>query len=50
MVIKLNFTKAIRTSGNVVLFVDEKFKNSNIKKFITSFEYLYIDDLLKTST
>ena len=49
MVIKFNFTKAIKTSGNVVLFVDEKFKSSNIKKFITSFEYSYINDLLKTS-
>jgi leucyl aminopeptidase len=50
MSIQFNFTKTeAKTSGNVVLFVNEKFECSNIKKYITSFEFSYINDLLKTS-
>ncbi len=50
MSIQLNFTKtANKFTGNVVLFVDEKFNCRNIKKYITSFEFSYINDLLKTS-
>ena len=36
-------------SGNTVLFVDEKFNVSNIKKYINTFEFSYINDLLKNS-
>ena len=50
MSIQFNFTKTdAKTSGNVVLFVNEKFECSNIKKYITTFEFSYINDLLKTS-
>ena len=49
MSIQFNFTKTdVKTSGNVVLFVNEKFECSNIKKYITTFEFSYINDLLKT--
>ena len=34
-------------SGNTVLFSDEKFKNNNLRKFISNSELSYIDDLLK---
>ena len=36
-------------SGNVVLFVDEKFNISGLKKIISNTEFSYISDLLKTS-
>ena len=35
--------------SNLVLFVNEKFNISNIKKYIPKVEFEYIDDLLKTS-
>lgn len=38
-----------KTSANLVLFVDEKFNLNPIKKHISSFEFNYISDLLKTS-
>ncbi len=40
-----NFKK---TSSNLVLFVDEKFNISHIKKFVSNDEYSYIADLIKT--
>jgi len=49
MSIQFNFTKKdAKSSGNVVLFVNEKFECSNIKKYISTFEFSYINDLLKT--
>ena len=36
-------------SSNLVLFVDEKFNISGLKKNISSSELLYISDLLKNS-
>ena len=41
-----NITSKIKPS-NIVLFVDEKFNLSNLKKHILNSEYLYISDLLK---
>ncbi len=35
-------------SNNLVLFTDEKFNISNLKKYISNSESLYINDLLKT--
>ena len=35
-------------STNVVLFTDEKFNISNLKKYISNLEFSYINDLLKT--
>jgi len=37
------------TNNNLILFVEEKFNVFNLKKLITSSEYSYIQDLLKTS-
>ena len=44
---KTNSSKKI--SSNLVLFVDEKFNISGLKKNISSSELLYISDLLKNS-
>ena len=50
MSIQISYAKTIsKPSGNIVLFVDERFNSSNIKKYITGFEFSYINDLLKTS-
>ena len=38
-----------KTTSNQVLFVDEKFNVSNLKKYISNSELFYIRDLLKTS-
>ena len=50
MNIKINFkNKAFnKLSGNLILFVDEKFNISGLKKFLSNFEYSYILDLLKS--
>jgi len=37
-----------KTTTNLVLFTDEKFNISNIKKYISNSEFSYINDLLKT--
>ena len=51
MAVKINYSKKTKekTSSNLVLFADEKFNISGIKKFISSTEFTYINDLLKTS-
>ena len=51
MSININYSsKALnKTSANVILFSNEKFNISNIKKFLSVNEYSYISDLLKTS-
>ena len=38
-----------KSSNNLILFVDEKFNAIQIKRYISSYEYSYINDLLKTS-
>jgi leucyl aminopeptidase len=43
---KIKNPKNITT--NLVLFTDEKFNLSNLKKYISSSEFFYINDLLKT--
>ncbi len=50
MTIKINYSKKTisKSSANLVLFVNEKFNISNIKKYISSSEFSYINDLLKT--
>ena len=47
--ISLKKRKLGKTNANLVLFVDDKFNISSIKKFISNLEYSYISDLLKTS-
>ena len=50
MSIKINYSKRTsnRSSSNVVVFVNDKFKTNNIKKHLSNAEFLYINDLLKT--
>ena len=36
-------------SGNLVLFSDEKFNVTNLKKYLSNPEFYYINDLIKTS-
>ena len=43
---KKNFSK--KTSSNTILFVDEKYNISGLKKHILSSEYIFISDLIKT--
>ncbi len=51
MTININFKKNVqkKISANIVLFVDEKFNTNPLKKYISSSEFSYITDLLKTS-
>ncbi len=51
MSIKISFKKSKleKTSANLVLFVEEKFNIRSIKKYISSPDYSFISDLLKTS-
>ena len=50
MSIKINYLNKLtaKSSGNLVLFTDEKFNISNLKKYISNSEFFYINDLLKT--
>ncbi len=49
MSVKISYTKSNKNpSGNIVLFVDEKFNCKNIKRYISPSEFSYINDLLKT--
>jgi len=38
-----------KVSSNLVLFVDEKFNISGLKKYISNSEFLYISELLENS-
>ncbi len=51
MSIQINYkSKSSKKSlNNLILFVDEKFNAIQIKRYISSHEYSYINDLLKTS-
>ena len=51
MSVKINFKNNIskKNSINLVLFTDEKFSTSSIKKYISNSEFSYITDLLKSS-
>ena len=51
MSIKINFLKKTisKFSSNIVLFCNDKFNISNIKKNLSNSEFNYINDLLKSS-
>jgi leucyl aminopeptidase len=51
MTIQINYKKSVLKNNltNLVLFTDEKFNISNLKKYISNSEFSYISDLLKTS-
>ena len=49
MNIKINFKKQVlsKSNANLILFADEKFNISGLKKHIFNTEYSYISDILK---
>ena len=49
MTIKLNYLKktSSKLSTNLVLFCNEKFSTSTLKKYLSNTEFIYINDLLK---
>ena len=51
MSIKINYSNKFvgKSSANLILFVDQNFNISPIKKILSKIEYFYISDLLKTS-
>ncbi len=51
MTIKINYSNksTSKSSGNMILFSNDKFNISNLKKILSSSEQTYISDLLKTS-
>ena len=51
MSIKINYSNKERdkSSTNIVLFTDEKFNINGLKTYVSSPEFSYINDLLKTS-
>ena len=51
MSIKINYLNKTsdKPSANLVLFSDEKFNISGLKKHLSNSEFSYINDLLKTS-
>ena len=50
MSINLNYSKksANKISSNLVLFCDEKYKTTGLKKYVFDNEFSYINDLIKT--
>ncbi len=50
MSIKINYKNGVskKHPNNIVLFTNEKFNISNLKKYISKSEFSYINDLLKT--
>ena len=51
MTIQINYknTGSKKVSSNLVLFVDEKFNITSLKKYLSNNEFSYISDLLKNS-
>ena len=49
IIIKYPNQKSSRANENLVLFSDDKFSLGKLKNYLSTSEYLYIQDLLKTS-
>ena len=51
MTVKISYSKKLsgKISTNLVLFTNEKFNLSNLKRYISNLEFSYINDLLKIS-
>ena len=51
MTVKINYRNISfkKISHNLVLFTDDKFSLSPLKRYISKLEYFYVNDLLKTS-
>ena len=49
MKIEINFKNRISdiSTGNIILFVDEKLNITGLKNFLSNIEYSYINDLIK---
>jgi leucyl aminopeptidase len=49
MTIQINYktSNLKKISSNIILFVDEKFNISGLKKYVSNSEFSYISDLLK---
>ena len=49
MTVQINYknSNSKKSSSNLVLFVDEKFNISGLKKYFSNSEFSYISDLLK---
>ena len=49
MTISINYKKNYlkKDSSSLILFIDEKFNISGLKKYVSTSEYTYISDLLK---
>ena len=49
MSVKINYQTALfkKKSSNLVLFIDENFNITDLKKFISSGEYSFVEDILK---
>ena len=50
MKIEINFKNRVsdQSTGNLILFVDEKFNITGLKKVLVNTEYSYISDLIKS--
>ena len=51
MTVQINYrsNSSSKSSSNLVLFVDDNFNISGLKKYISNTEFLYMSDLLKNS-
>ena len=51
MTVQINYksNNSKKNSSNLILFVDEKFNISGLKKHISNYEFSYISDLIKNS-
>ena len=51
MTVQINYkgNSSNQSSSNLILFVNEKYNISGIKKYISSSEYSFISDLLKSN-
>ena len=49
MTVKISYqnTNSKKILTNLILFVDENFNISSLKKYLSNIEFFYIDDLLK---
>ena len=49
MTVTIKYTKNAykKSSSNLIIFSDEKFNNSGLKRFISKTEYSFIADLIK---
>ena len=48
VIINYNSVSSKKTSSNLIIFTDEKFNNSGLKKYVSNTEYSFITDLIKT--